>query len=166
MAALATTEGMLSVSMSNVADRAGIGRKTLYKYFPDLDSILTAWHERQIAGHLVRLQEISDGIVDPRQRLNEILRAHALMAYQHHATDPSPQIMSAPHVTRAQEQLRAFLTTCIEEAAADNTIRQDMKAAEIADYLLHALSAAAIQPSKAAVERLVELTMDALRQPQ
>ena len=38
--------------MSQIAEQTGIGRATLYKYFPDVEAILLAWHERQVTGHL------------------------------------------------------------------------------------------------------------------
>ena len=51
-AALVAERGLLSVTMSQIAEETGIGRATLYKYFPDVEAILIAWHERQIARHL------------------------------------------------------------------------------------------------------------------
>ncbi len=50
----------LSVTMSAIAERAGIGRATLYKYFPDVESILVAWHGRDFAHHLNRLRVLSE----------------------------------------------------------------------------------------------------------
>jgi AcrR family transcriptional regulator len=50
-AALVAEHGLASVTMSQIAEQTGIGRATLYKYFPDVEAILVAWHERQIAGH-------------------------------------------------------------------------------------------------------------------
>ncbi len=52
MAALVEEQGLLQVTMSQIAEQAGIGRATLYKYFPDIESILLAWHDRQITAHL------------------------------------------------------------------------------------------------------------------
>ncbi|MGH2817757.1 MAG: TetR/AcrR family transcriptional regulator, partial [Actinomycetota bacterium] len=49
--ALVAEHGLLSVTMSQIAEETGIGRATLYKYFPDVETILLAWHERQINGH-------------------------------------------------------------------------------------------------------------------
>jgi AcrR family transcriptional regulator len=40
--------------MSQIAAETGIGRATLYKYFPDVEAILVAWHERQVAEHQLR----------------------------------------------------------------------------------------------------------------
>src|ERR687888_497233 len=59
-AALVAEDGLLSVTMSKIAERTGIGRATLYKYFPDVEAILHAWHERQIADHLAQLAQARD----------------------------------------------------------------------------------------------------------
>jgi len=51
-AALVAEHGLASVTMSEIAERTGIGRATLYRYFPDVEAILLAWHERQVSSHL------------------------------------------------------------------------------------------------------------------
>ena len=58
--ALVQEQGVLSVTMSQIAEQAGIGRATLYKYFPDVEAILQAWHEGEIARHLDQLSAIRD----------------------------------------------------------------------------------------------------------
>ncbi|MGL5810007.1 MAG: TetR/AcrR family transcriptional regulator [Nocardioides sp.] len=165
MADLAATGGVLSVTMSHVADHAGIGRKTLYKYYPDLASILSAWHERRVAHHLAGLRRTADDHADPHRRLQAVLRAHAAMIHQHHSTALSHHLAGAPHVTGAHGQIRAFLADVVVSAANAGGVRRDIKPVEIADYLLHALGAAATAVSKAAVERLVQLTLDAIGEP-
>jgi AcrR family transcriptional regulator len=59
--------------MSQIAEQAGIGRATLYKYFPDVEAILLAWHEGQITGHLEHLAELRDQPGDAAQRLEAVL---------------------------------------------------------------------------------------------
>jgi AcrR family transcriptional regulator len=59
-AALVAANGLLSVTMSQIAEATGIGRATLYKYFPDVEAILVAWHERQVTAHLAQLAELRD----------------------------------------------------------------------------------------------------------
>ncbi|MGI9022907.1 MAG: TetR/AcrR family transcriptional regulator, partial [Acidimicrobiales bacterium] len=44
-AAMVTERGLLSVTMSQIAEETGIGRATLYKYFPGVEAILLAWHD-------------------------------------------------------------------------------------------------------------------------
>jgi len=51
-AALVAERGLRAVTMSQIAEETGIGRATLYKYFPDVEAILVAWHERHISAHL------------------------------------------------------------------------------------------------------------------
>jgi AcrR family transcriptional regulator len=52
MAALVAEHGLLGVTMSQIAEETGIGRATLYKYFPDVEAILLAWHDRQFTAHI------------------------------------------------------------------------------------------------------------------
>ena len=49
------------------------------------------------------------------------------------------------------------------EAASAGAVRDDMAAGELTNYCLHALTAASRLPSKAAVHRLVTLTLAGLR---
>jgi len=83
-AELAATEGLLSVTISGVAEVTGIGRATLYKYFPDVEAILLEWHGRQIARHLEHLEEIQDRIDNPGERLAAVLDAYALISHEVH----------------------------------------------------------------------------------
>ncbi len=39
---LVAAEGMSALTMSAIADKAGISRQTLYRYYPDIESVLTA----------------------------------------------------------------------------------------------------------------------------
>src|SRR5438132_8623600 len=78
-AALVAKHGLHSVTMSQIAEETGIGRATLYKYFPDVEAILVAWHERQVAGHLERLGEVRDRAHDAGDRLEAVLEAYALI---------------------------------------------------------------------------------------
>src|SRR5947209_4122511 len=71
--ALVTEHGLTLVTMSQIAETTGIGRATLYKYFPDVEAILVAWHQRQVTGHLKHLAELRDQAGDAGQRLEAVL---------------------------------------------------------------------------------------------
>src|SRR5438067_4954496 len=77
-AALATERGLHAVTMSEIAEQAGIGRATLYKYFPDVDAILIAWHDQHVAEHLERLAAAREAVADAGGRLGAVLEAYAL----------------------------------------------------------------------------------------
>src|ERR671910_3624558 len=78
-AALVPEHGLLAVTMSQIAEETGIGRATLYKYFPDVEAILLAWHDRQIAAHLAHLADVRDQAHEARERLEAVLEAFALL---------------------------------------------------------------------------------------
>ncbi|HJT93189.1 MAG TPA: TetR/AcrR family transcriptional regulator, partial [Mycobacterium sp.] len=73
---LIAEHGLTGVTMSQIAQHAGIGRATLYKYFPEVEAILAAWHQRQIAQHLDQLREAADAVNDPAERLRTVLRSY------------------------------------------------------------------------------------------
>jgi hypothetical protein len=95
-AALVAEQGLLSVTMSQIAESAGIGRATLYKYFPDVEAILFAWHERQITGHLAQLKELRDRPGDLGQRPEAVLEAYAFISHDRFSHDPPPRTRRAP----------------------------------------------------------------------
>ncbi len=160
------TEHGLALTMSDIAGRAGIGRATLYRHFADVDAVLTAWHERQVAEHLQRLTDARDRADGgPADRLAAVLAAYAGHSAHRHGGETAARLHRGEHVTAARDRLRTFFADLIAEAARDGQVRADVPAAELADYALGALSAASRAASTAAVRRLVELTLAGLRPP-
>ena len=164
-AALVAEHGLASVTMSAIAEKTGIGRATLYRYFPDVDAILLAWHERQITAHLTQLAAVRDRAGSAADRLEAVLQAYALMSYEHEDTDLAATLHRGDHVGHAQKHLHDFIRDLVSEGAASGALRADTAPAELASYCLHALNAAATLRSKAAVRRLVSVTLDGLRPP-
>lgn len=162
-AALVAEHGLASVTMSQIAKSAGIGRATLYKYFPDVESILIAWHERQIAHHLDHLTAIRDQTRDPSQQLKAVLEAYALMRHEHHGTELAALLHRGEHFTRAEQHLNNFIADIITAGTKTGDVRDDVAAQELASYCLHALAAANALTSKAAIRRLVMVTSSGLQ---
>ncbi|WP_406052119.1 TetR/AcrR family transcriptional regulator [Kribbella sp. NBC_00889] len=154
-AALVAERGPTGVTMSEVAKRTGLGRATLYKYFPDVEAILVAWHERQVGNHLAQLVAIDP----PTGRLEAVLEAYALICHEHPATEPAASLHRAEHVKQARQRLVDYLA----EVLAESEVRNDVPPKELATYCVHALTAAGAIPSKAAVRRLVAVTLAGLR---
>jgi AcrR family transcriptional regulator len=164
-AALVAEQGLLSVTMSAIAERTGIGRATLYKYFPDVEAILLAWHERQVTSHLDELAEVRDRAGSAGERLEAVLEAYALIAHGshgHHDSELAAFLHRDDRVAGAQQQVRDMLSDLLAQVAATGDIRDDVPAEELAGYCLHALSAARSLPSRAAVRRLVTVTLAGL----
>jgi AcrR family transcriptional regulator len=154
--------------MSQIAEEAGVGRATLYKYFSGVEAILFAWHERQITGHLEYLVDVRDDGGVARERLEAVLQAYALILHEshgHHNTELAAFLHRDEQVARAQKQLRAMIRELLTEGAEAGEVRDDVAPDELASYCLHALAAASSLPSKPAVRRLVTVTQAGLRPP-
>jgi AcrR family transcriptional regulator len=165
-AGLVAAHGLHAVTMSRVAELSGIGRATLYKYFPDVGSILQDWHKRQIADHLARLTTVRARDGDAGARLAAVLQAYAVLTYETaragHGGALAALVHQGAHVARAEEQLQRFIAELLADAAASGAVRTDVGVDELAGYCLHALGGASGLASKRAVERLVGVTLAGL----
>ena len=164
--ALVTDRGLLSVTMSQIAQEAGIGRATLYKYFPDVEAILLACHQRHVAGHLRHLDELRTRDGEAGERLAAVLEAYALIAHHRgrHGTEELAALLHRGEaVAGVQQQLVDVIRDLLVEVAEVGQLRGDVPPEELASYCLHALTAAGGLPSEPAVHRLVAVTMAGLR---
>ncbi len=164
-AALVAKHGLTGVTMSQIAKDTGIGRATLYKYFPDVESILIAWHDRQIDHHLQELLQVRDQTAGAAQRVEAVLTAYA-KAVSHrrpHDNDIAGMLHRGEHVAAAHQHLRELIRELIADAADAGAIRTDVPADELSVYCLHALAAAAMLHRPAAIRRLIQTTLAGLQ---
>lgn len=165
-AALVGQHGLFSVTMSRIAEEAGIGRATLYKYFPDVDSILVAHHHRQMAAHVERLTALRDTAGAPADRLRSTMLEFARICFHRgrHGGDELFVILhSGAEARGALDQVRGIFSELIAAAADAGQIRIDIVPDELAEYCLNALAAAGSATDEAALGRLVALTAAGLR---
>jgi AcrR family transcriptional regulator len=165
-ATLVAEHGLRSVTMSQIAEETGIGRATLYKYYPDVETILRTWHEHQITGHLEYLAHVRDQASDVRERLEAVLEAYALVSHEsggHNNTEFAAFLHRDEHVARAQRQVQDMIRDLLTRAAETGVVRDDVPPDELASFCLHALGGASTRRSKAAVRRLVTVTLAGLR---
>ena len=167
---LVAQKGLRAVTMSEIAENTGIGRATLYKYFPDVETILSAWHQRQISHHLARLNEVARKPGSPADRLEAVLTSYAQIQRErirHHHHQPHGRELAVllhgdPQVDEAQRELHGMIRDLITEAVAAGSVRDDVPPDELAGYSIHALDAAGHAPSERSVARLVTLTLAAM----
>lgn len=163
-AALVARHGLASVTMSRIAAETGIGRATLYKYFSDVEAVLLAWHERRLETHLAQLVEVRDRAA-AGTRLGAVLEAYALMSHGHDRTDLAARLHRGEHAGRVRQRLEDFVGDLVADGVQAGQLRDDVPPGELAGYCLHALQAAGGLTSKAAVRRLVAVTLAGLRPP-
>jgi AcrR family transcriptional regulator len=165
---LVARDGLRSVTMSQIAEEAGVGRATLYKYFPDVEAILLVWHEDQLASHLEQLTEVRSRAADPMARLEVVLETYALLsreAREHHDSELAAVLHRHHQVAAAKQRVTDMVEELVTDGVAAGELRDDVDPSELANYCLHALAAAASLPSRAAVRRLVAVTLSGLRKP-
>ncbi|MEP6475915.1 MAG: TetR/AcrR family transcriptional regulator [Actinomycetota bacterium] len=167
-AVLVAEHGLLSVTMSRIAEDTGIGRATLYKYFPDVEAILVAWHERQINTHLEYLAEVRGRSGNAGERLERVLEAYAVISQgsrEHHDAEVTAFLHRDEHLAHVQHQVRDMIRGLLNAAVETGDVRDDVAPDELASYCLHALAGAGSLPSKASIRRLVAVTLAGLRPP-
>lgn len=163
-AALVAQHGLASVTMSQIAEKTGIGRATLYKYFPDVESILAAWHERHVSGHLDYLAQVRDQATGAAARLRAVLEAYALIVQERpHGSELAATLHRGEHMTRAEQRLTDLVRDLVGAAVRSGDVRDDIPPGELASYCLSALGAASSLPSRASVGRLVAVIRAGLR---
>jgi AcrR family transcriptional regulator len=171
--ALAAEHGPRSVTMSQIAERSGIGRATIAKHFPDVETILHAWHERQLAAHLELLTQVRDHAGSAGERLETVLTAYAHIQqqrvrhhrYHDHGAELGAVLHRDEHVAEARHEVQKLIRELLDEVAESGELRDDARPDELAGYCVHALGAASDLPSKAAVHRLVTVILNGLRRP-
>ena len=166
-ALLAASHGVRAITMSQIAEDAGIGRATLYKYYPDIEAILLAWHGREIEAHLESLATIAAGPHPAIERLRRVLESFALIIQSSRQHDPELGAflhregeLAGPH-----EHLRELTQSLLAEALTAGEIRADARPDELARFCLHAIGAANSFATKAPLDRLLAVVLDGLRGP-
>ena len=164
---LVVDHGVLAVTMSRIAGQAGIGRATLYKYFPDVESILFARHNDHVAHHLTQLAALRDAAGGAAEAVEAVLTGYArICQHRGQGTDDLATLLHrGEDAARAQQLLTDLVQGVLVAAAGDGVVRTDVASAELTGYCLHALAAAGTLTSEDAVGRLVVVVLQGLAPP-
>lgn len=160
--ALVAEHGLSALTMSAVAEAAGVSRATLYKYFADADALVGAWHRRQVEGHLAAVTEASGRRGPVGERIRGVLASYGAAVKRQHSGELALLLHRDEHVARAHQHLEQLLADLLAQGAAEGAVRDDVPPAELAAFCLHALSAAGAARSAAALGRLVDVAVRGL----
>ncbi len=97
-----------------------------------------------------------------------MLEAYALISHEsrgHHDSELAAFLHRDHRLAGARQQVRDMIRDLLTEGTQTGEVRDDVEPYELASYCLHALTAAGILPSRAAVRRLVTVTLAGLRAP-
>ena len=84
-------------------------------------------------------------------------------AAKHHDNEVASVIHRNKQVNEAEHQLHRLVKQLLTDCVVNGTVRTDVPPDELATYCLTALSAAARLQTKAAIRRLVGVTLNGLR---
>ena len=160
-AELAAEHGPLSVSMSAIAERAGVGRATLYKYFPDVESIFVEWHRREFSERLEQLKALSTrddvtlrelaGLVR-RGRIDHRGRKGAAAGILAHTAVAAESVV----LGTIEAELVALVAEVVRRLARGNQVRTDHSPKVLARWILHGAHASPELDDRAVVDLLVD----------
>jgi len=108
---------------------------------------------------LKHLAAVTQAGGDAGHQLEAVLHIHAMTTFEHHGSAMAAVMQQAG----ARETQLTFISDLLRRAVEEGAIRDDVAPEELASYCVHALAAAADSTSKAAVRRLVQITLDSLR---
>ena len=140
--------GMAALTMTAIAERAGMSRPTLYHYFADIDAVLAAWVGRQIERSVSVMLAEAEAIADPLDRLSHLIQAqattfasqdHRISAEHFESEAGSPSLRH--EVASQMAPLRRTLADTIAEAGTLGQLRTDIEPALAADLVLGLLGA-------------------------
>jgi AcrR family transcriptional regulator len=165
--ALAAERGRGGVSMSAVAERAGIGRATLYNYFADVDHILGAYVVDAFERFNAELDAMLAELDDPLEQLRTtVVATVTYLGSPEHARGVrvgndhfGPQVQAV--VDEALDGYRRRLNDVVAAGVAAGALRADVGPVFLGHALEHLLAAAnqslvaGEQPPEAAAETVL-----------
>jgi AcrR family transcriptional regulator len=122
-------DGYAGLSMSALAEGAGVSRQTLYKYFPDIDAVLAALARVGGAG-VIELAGRMSAETRPADGLRVFVLAILEVAAAGH---PSPVALMAtappsarPDLRRHEAEAEALVIECLDRGRQDGSFREDI----------------------------------------
>lgn len=163
---LMAERGMSGVTMSAVADAAGVARQTLYNHFPSVEAIATGALEAHRIDIGDELRVALESFDDPTEQLAHLVR-HVAVSAAHHAPLPMFRdgLSAEVRATLADHDtaLREVLTDVLASGRTSGAFRPDIDPARDA-HLIQAMlqrvsEMAAAEPDPAEVIGAVTRTV-------
>lgn len=122
LARLMDSTGFDTLTMSDIAAEAGVGRTSVYNHFADKESLLIGYIENETSSFLAALRDALEEVEDPEERLRVYIRQQIQLKSTYHLA-PGPDLRSVvsretvmrlrEHVREVEELLRDILRTGI-----------------------------------------------------
>lgn len=126
-------ENGVGVPIADIARRAGVGKGTVFRHFATKEQLLAAI----VIDRLDALSELGEslaGAADAEAALHEFLAASVEQQQDQNISflyAASPDILSAPEVTRAQQRMFASVYVLVERAQQQGAVRDDVTGPDV-----------------------------------
>lgn len=155
------------VPIKDIADRAGVGVGTLYRRFPDRDSLITAVGQAHLAGLLDALETAERDEASAWAALARFVGEciGSGLGGMAAALEPSlhAQIQLAPRLVPARTALSEAIVRLIQRAQADGDLRRDVDPQDVALLMTVQIYTRPQQSHTDAVARVVAIILRGLR---
>lgn len=118
LARLMDSTGFDTLTMSDIAAEAGVGRTSVYNHFADKESLLIGYIEHETSSFLADLRQALEAVEDPEERLRVYVRQQIHLKSTYHLA-PGPDLRSVvsrdtvmrlrEHVREVEQMLRDIL---------------------------------------------------------
>lgn len=126
---LVTEEGLGTVTMTAIADRADVARQTLYNHFTDVEQIVIAGIEEYNAIGFAHLTELLEATATTEAKLDLLVR-HTVAATSHgHAVADLRSALSADaraHLDQHVTSFRSLIESIIADGVADGSLHESI----------------------------------------
>jgi len=155
----------LTVSLEEIARRAGVGIGTLYRHFPSRDAIVEAVYRREVE----QLVEAVPQLLETSSAGEALHRwMHLFVNYIATKRLIAPSLgaaagrTSAPHASPAELITRA-ISTLVKRAVASGEVRKDIDPSDLLRALVGVSYGNPDAGWEASARRLIDILMDGLR---
>ncbi len=105
LAGLMAERGFDTITLADIAAKAGVGRTAVYNHFPDKEALLLGFITHETEEYAHRLERALEGVEDPVAQLRIYIRQQSQLARMFHLA-PGPDlrtVLSRPTLQRLRE---------------------------------------------------------------
>lgn len=127
--ALINERGLGGVTMSGIAEAAGVARQTLYNHYPDIDSIVATAITRHNQESIQRLESALATASSPEDKLDQLVRHVAVVgAHAGHTLDVQYGLSSESRAALSEygELIYAHIHEILAAGIKSGTFRSDL----------------------------------------
>ncbi len=165
---LVRDRGVRGVTMGLIAQRAGISRATLYKYFAGVDDILIDGHAEHVRRHLAELREACATAGSAREAVERLIDRYAEICFRRSrsgAPDVAALVHDGDQHDKNADELRRLFVEAVRAAQEASEVRTDVAADLLAAFCLKAAEAASTVDTSRDAAAMSELVKERLAPP-